>query len=90
MKVNLQSPIPTSFYITAANYCENNAGMGTKLPLVVTALRCSLVPRPLLPRGDAWYILLAHAEIFSVKSFVHFLVRMRTSILTKNTELSLN
>ena len=86
MKVNLQSPIPTSFYITAANYCENDAGMGTKLPLVVTALRRSLVPRPLLPRGDAWCILLAHAEIFSV----HFLVRMRTSILTKNTELSLN
>ena len=27
MKVNLQSPIPTSFYITVANYCENDAGM---------------------------------------------------------------
>ena len=29
-------------------------------------------------------------EIFSVKSFVHFLVRMRKIILTKNTEFSLN
>ena len=29
-------------------------------------------------------------EIFSVKSFVHFLVRMRKIILAKNTELSLN
>ena len=26
VKVNLQSPIPTSFYITVAN-CENDAGM---------------------------------------------------------------
>ena len=27
VKVNLQSPIPTSFYITVANWCENDAGM---------------------------------------------------------------
>ena len=27
VKVNLQSSIPTSFYITVANYCENDAGM---------------------------------------------------------------
>ena len=27
VKVNLQSPIPTSFYITVENQCENNAGM---------------------------------------------------------------
>ena len=27
VKVNSQSPIPTSFYTTVANYCENNAGM---------------------------------------------------------------
>ena len=27
VKVNLQSPIPTSFYITVENKCENDAGM---------------------------------------------------------------
>ena len=27
VKVNLQSPIPASFYITVANWCENYAGM---------------------------------------------------------------
>ena len=27
VKVNLQSPIPTSFYITVANVCENDVGM---------------------------------------------------------------
>ena len=27
VKVNLQSPIPTSFYITVTNWSENNAGM---------------------------------------------------------------
>ena len=27
VKVNLQSPIPASFYITVANWCENDAGM---------------------------------------------------------------
>ena len=27
VKVNLQSPIPTSFYITVENRCENDAGM---------------------------------------------------------------
>ena len=27
VKVNLQSPIPTSFYITVSNWCENDAGM---------------------------------------------------------------
>ena len=27
VKVNLQSPIPTSFYITVANLCENDIGM---------------------------------------------------------------
>ena len=27
VKVNLQSPIPTSFYITVENQCENDAGM---------------------------------------------------------------
>ena len=27
VKVNLQSPIPAYFYITVANWCENNAGM---------------------------------------------------------------
>ena len=27
VKVNLQSHIPTSFYITVANLCENDAGM---------------------------------------------------------------
>ena len=27
VKVNLQSPIPTSFYITVANWCENDAGI---------------------------------------------------------------
>ena len=27
VKVNLQSPIPASFYITVANWCKNNAGM---------------------------------------------------------------
>ena len=28
VKLNLQSPIPASFYIqTVANWCENNAGM---------------------------------------------------------------
>ena len=27
VKVSLQSPIPTSFYITVANLCENDIGM---------------------------------------------------------------
>ena len=27
VKVNLQSPIPTSFYITVENQCESDAGM---------------------------------------------------------------
>ena len=27
VKVNLQCPIPTSFYITVTNKCENDAGM---------------------------------------------------------------
>ena len=31
-----------------------------------------------------------HPNVHSVKSFVHFLVRMQKIMLTKNTELSLN
>ena len=27
VKVSLQSPIPTSFYITVSNLCENDIGM---------------------------------------------------------------
>ena len=52
----------------------------------------SLVPRPLPPEERPGTHCLRMREIlrsFSVKSFVHFLVRMRKIILTKNTELSL-
>ena len=42
VKVNLQSPIPTSFYITVENKCENDAGMR----LVRTRTREVCVTRP--------------------------------------------
>ena len=51
----------------------------------------SLVPRPLPPKRGLVHTVCAcakHSVIFSVKSFVHFLVRIRKIILTKNTELS--
>ena len=38
VKVSLQSPIPTSFYITVANLCENNIGMRLcKLTFTITS-----------------------------------------------------
>ena len=43
VKVNLQSPIPTSFYITVANLCENDAGMRLcKYPftIIISSLPC--------------------------------------------------
>ena len=50
-------------------------------------------PGPSPPRRGLLHTACACAKysvIFSVKEFVHFLVRMRKIVLTKYTELSLN
>ena len=45
--------------------------------------------RPTPCRGEAWYTLFVHVRkysvMFSIKTFVHFLVRMQKIILTKHT-----
>ena len=62
---------------------------------LVSSLTLSIVPRflpPPHPRRGLVHTVCACAKypvIFFVKSFVHFLVRMRKIILTKNTEFSL-
>ena len=50
----------------------------------------SLIPRPLPPKEMPGTHCLCMRKIFSVKSFLHFLVHMRKIILTKNTKVSLN
>ena len=53
----------------------------------------SLIPRPLPPRRGPVHSVCTCAKYsitISVKSFVHFLVRMQKIILTKNTEIYLN
>ena len=51
VKVNLQSPIPTSFYIAVTNQCQNDAGMWLcKLPSLLyhPYLVCTLFGMPSL------------------------------------------
>ena len=50
VKVNLQSPIPTSFfYITIANLCENDAqGCGFVNTTIISSLLCILFGMPSL------------------------------------------
>ena len=60
-----------SFLVFSSHHHGNN----------IFLLNTSLIPRPLPPRGEAWYTLLAQYSItFSAK---------KLKILTKNTELSL-